>query len=132
MVKTVIGGVDVQKWIEEYKIDISPVYGGNGFTDINGEEVQDYLGDKITLRLSLGEVPHPAAAQLADILNTESVKVEYTTPAPAVSQFKKTAYSAACYDADPYETNYEVTDRIEWDINVTLESTIAASSGDRL
>ncbi|MGN0598888.1 MAG: hypothetical protein ACI4JK_03240 [Oscillospiraceae bacterium] len=132
MVKTVIGGVDVQKWIEEYKIDISPVYGGNSFTDVNGEEMQDYLGDKITLRLSLGAVPHEQAAQLADILNKDSVEVEYTTPAPAVSKFKKTAYSAVCSDADPDETDYEVTDRIEWDINVTLESTIAASGGDRL
>ena len=132
MVKTVIGGVDVQKWIEEYKIDISPVYGGNSFTDVNGEEVQDYLGDKITLRLSLGAVPHPAAAQLADILNKDSVEVEYTTPAPAVSKFKKTAYSAVCSDADPDETDYEVTDRIEWDIDVTLESVSTADSGDRL
>lgn len=132
MVKTIVGGIDVQKWIEEYKIDIFPVYGGNSFTDINGEEVQDYLGDKITLRLSLGEVPHPAAAQLADILNTDSVEVEYTTPAPAVSQFKKTAYSAICYDADPDEEDYEVMDGIKWDIDVTLESNIAASSGDRL
>jgi hypothetical protein len=132
MVKTIIGGVDVQKWIEEYKIDISPVYGGNGFTDVNGEEVQDYLGDKITLRLSLGEVPHPAATQLADILNTDSVEVEYTTPAPAVSKFKKTAYSAVCYDADPDEEDYDVTDGIKWDIDVTLESVSTADSGDRL
>ena len=131
MVKTVIGGLAVQDWIEEYKLDISPVYGGNGFTDINGEEVQDRLGDKITLRLSLGAVPHPAAAQLAGILNKDSVEVEYTTPAPAVSSFKKTSYSAVCYDADPDETDYDVTDGIKWDIDVTLESTIA-DSGDRL
>lgn len=132
MVKTVIGGVDVQKWLEDYKIDVSPVYGGNSFTDVNGEEVQDYLGDKITLRLSLGGVPHTAAAQLADILNAESVTVEYTTPAPAVSKFKKTAYSAVCSDADPDEVDYDVTDGIEWDIDVTLESVITADSGDRL
>lgn len=132
MVKTVIGGVGVQKWLEEYKIDVSPIYGGNSFTDINGEEVQDYLGDKITLRLSLGGVPHTAAAQLADILNTDSVTIEYTTPAPAVSKFKKTAYSAVCSDADPDEVDYDVTDGIEWDIDVTLESVITADSGDRL
>ncbi|MGN1137079.1 MAG: hypothetical protein ACI4SF_12780 [Oscillospiraceae bacterium] len=132
MVKTVIGGVDVQKWIEEYKIDISPVYGGNSFTDVNGEEVQDYLGDKVTLRLSLGAVPHPVAEQLAEILNAESVEVEYTTPAPAVSKFKKMSYSAVCSDADPDEVDYDITDCIEWDIDVTLESTEAASGGDRL
>ena len=132
MVKTVIGGLAVQDWIEDYKLDISPVHGGNGFTDVNGEEVQDRLGDKITLHLSLGAVPHTLAAQLAEILNKDSVEVEYTTPAPAVSKFKKTAYSAVCSDSDPDETDPDVTDGIEWDIDVTLESTEAASGGDRL
>ena len=132
MVKTVIGGLAVQDWIEDYKLDISPVYGGNGFTDVNGEEVQDRLGDKITLHLSLGAVPHTLAAQLADILNKDSVEVEYTTPAPAVSKFKKTAYSAVCSDADPDTADFDDTNGIEWDIDVTLESTEAASGGDRL
>ena len=132
MVKTIVGGLAVQNFIEEYKIDISPVHGYNSFTDINGEDVQDYLGDRITLNLSLGAVPHTLAAQLAEILNNDSVEVEYTTPAPAVSKFKKTAYSAVCSNADPDTTDFDDTGGIEWDISVTLESTEAASGGDRL
>lgn len=132
MVKTKIGSLAVQDWIEDYKIDISPVYGDNSFTDINGEEVLDYLGDKITLSLSLGGVPHDTAARLAEILNAEAVTVEYTTPAPATSKFKKTTYSATCSSADPDTADFEDTDGIEWDISVTLESTEAASGGDRL
>ena len=132
MVKTIVGGIAVQDFIEEYKIDISPVNGDNSFTDINGEEVQDYLGDRITLNLSLGAVPHTLAAQLAEILNKGSVEVEYTTPAPAVSKFKKTAYSAVCSDADPDTADFDDMNGIEWDISVTLESTEAASGGDRL
>lgn len=132
MVKTIVGGLAVQDWIEDYKIDISPVYGDNSFTDVNGEEVQDYLGDKITLSLSLGGVPHDTAAQLADILNAESVTVEYTTPAPAVSKFKKSAYSAVCSNADPDTADYDNTDGIEWDISATLVSVTAALGGDRL
>lgn len=132
MIKTKIGSLAVQDWVEDYKVDISPVYGDNSFTDINGEEIQDYLGDRITLSLSLGGVPHDTAVQLANILNAESVTVEYTTPAPAVSKFKKSAYSATCSNADPDTTDFDDTDGIEWDINVTLESTEAASGGDRL
>ena len=101
-------------------------------TIVGGLAVQDYLGDKITLSLSLGGVPHDTAAQLAEILNAESVTVEYTTPAPAVSKFKKTAYSATCSNAAPDTADYDDTDGIEWDISVTLESTEAASGGDRL
>lgn len=132
MVKTIVGGLAVQEWLEDYKIDISPVYGDNSFTDVNGEEVQDYLGDKITLSLSLGGVPHGKAAQLANILNAESVTVEYTTPAPATSKFKKIAYSAVCSNADPDTADFDDTGGIEWDISVTLESTEAAVGGDRL
>lgn len=132
MVKTIVGGLAVQDWLEDYKIDISPVYGDNSFTDVNGTEVQDYLGDKITLSLSFGGVPHDTAARLAEILNAETVTVEYTTPAPAVSKFKKTAYSAICSNADPDTADFDDTDGIEWDINVTLESTEAAVGGDRL
>lgn len=132
MIKTKIGSLAVQDWLEDYKIDISPVYGDNSFTDVNGEEVQDYLGDRITLSLSLGGVPHGTAVQLAEILNAESVTVEYTTPAPAVSKFKKTAYSATCSNADPDTADFDDTDGIEWDINVTLESPEAASGGNRL
>ena len=132
MVKTIVGGLAVQNWIEDYKIDISPIYSDNSFTDINGEEVQDYLGDKITLALTLGAVPHNTAAQLAEILNAETVTVEYTTPAPAVSKFKKTAYSAVCSNADPDTADFDDTGGIEWDISVTLESTEAAAGGDRL
>lgn len=132
MVKTIVGGLAVQNWIEDYKIDISPVYGDNSFTDINGEEVQDYLGDKITLSLSLGGVPHETAARLAEILNAENVTVEYTTPAPATSKFKKTAYSAVCSNADPDTADFDKTGGIEWDISVTLVSVTAAVGGDRL
>ena len=132
MVKTIVGGLAVQDWIEDYKIDISPVYGDNSFTDVNGEEVQDYLGDKITLSLSLGGVPHDTAARLAEILNAENVTVEYTTPAPAVSKFKKTAYSAVCSNADPDTADFDKTGGIEWDISVTLVSVTAAVGGDRL
>ena len=132
MVKTIVGGLAVQNWIEDYKIDISPVYGDNSFTDINGEEVQDYLGDKITLSLSLGGVPHDTAARLAEILNAENVTVEYTTPAHATSKFKKTAYSAVCSNADPDTADFDKTGGIEWDISVTLVSVTAAVGGDRL
>ena len=135
MVKTIIGGIEVQEWImgDDYTVNIEPVYGGNSFIDVNsGTEVQDKLGDKITLSLSLEGVPHSVAAQLAEILLADSVEVEYTTPAPAISNFKKTSYRAVCSNSDPAETDFEVTDGVEWDIDVTLESVEYAGSGDRL
>ncbi|MBQ2823340.1 MAG: hypothetical protein IJF18_02045 [Oscillospiraceae bacterium] len=136
MVRTVINGIEVQAWIVDsgYKINIAPVYGSHSFTDVNGNEVQNRLGDKITLSLNLEGVPHPVAMQLAEAVQDESFDVEYTTPAPAVSKFKKTSYAAVCSDSDPDETDCTVTEDIEWDIDITLESVgcSSADSGSRL
>lgn len=135
MVRTVIAGVEIQDWIIDsgYKINITPVYGGNGFTDINGVEIQDRLGDKITLNIALEGVPNNVAEQIAEAVQPDSFEVEYTTPAPAVSRFKKTAYSAVCSDSDPDETDYEFTGGIEWDINISLESVeFTAADGNYL
>ena len=115
-----------------YKVTIAPTYGDNGFTDINGNEVQDYLGDRVTLALSLIDVPHEAAARLAGILAAESVTVDYTTPAPDSRVFKKTSYSANCSDSDPANPDPDNTGGVTWDIDVTLESILTADSGDRL
>ena len=122
MVKTIIGGIDVQKWITNYRVDNPPIYGNNGFVDISGVEIQDKLGDKITIQISMADIPTPIAVQLATILQADSIPVDYTTPAPASNIFKKTSYSTVCCDANPDESDYEITDGILWEIDVTLES----------
>lgn len=133
MVRTIIGGVEVQPYITDYKISITPVYGDNSFVDINGVEVQDKLGDKTEINLILEEIPHAVALQLATVLQADSIEVTYTTPAPAVKMFKKTSYAAICTDSDPCETDYDVTDEIKWEISLSLESTeYTAADGDRL
>jgi hypothetical protein len=133
MVRTIVGDVEVQPFITDYKISITPVYGDNSFTDINGVEVQDRFGDKTELSLTLEEVPHAVALQLAVALQADSIEVTYTTPAPAVKMFKKTSYSAVCADSDPSETDYDITDGMKWEISLSLESTeYTAADGDRL
>lgn len=132
MIKTTIGGMDVQQWITSYRIDNPPVYGNNSFTDITGQEVTDKLGDKVILYISMQDIPHDKALQLAKILQADSVTVDYTTPIAAVGEFKKTAYTSSCEDADP-DADYDDTSNITWDIDVTLESIVyAAASGDSL
>lgn len=129
MVKTIIGGVDIQQYITSYRVDNPPVYGNNSFTNITGIEVQDKLGDKVTLNITLGDVPNAVALQLAKVLQSDSISVSYTTPVPAAGQFKKTSYTADCADADPEESDYDVTDDILWDISVGLESVDYAAPG---
>lgn len=133
MVKTIIGGVDVQAWTTAYRIDNPPVYGNNSFTDITGIDVLDKLGDKVTLQLSLADVPTDIALQLATAMQADSISVSYTTPVPAAGLFKKVSYNVVCSDADPEQTDYDYTDGIKWDIDINLESIdYAASCSDSL
>lgn len=123
MIKTVIGGIEVQDWITDYHVDNPAIYGDQKFTDINGVEVQEKRGDKVILNISMADIPTPTAVQLATVLQQNSIAVDYTTPAPASNKFKKTKYHSECSDGDPDEPDYNATDDVLWDIDVTLEST---------
>lgn len=122
MVKTIIGGVDVQEYTSSYSCDCPPVNGGNGFYDANGNYISDRLGDEVLLDITLEDVPTPVSMSLAKALEAASVTVDYTTPVPARSEFYKTAYSAECEDADPDDPNFDHTDGIKWTINLSLHS----------
>lgn len=122
MVKTVIGGIDVQKYITRYSCQCSPVNGNNYFHDINGEYFSDRLGDEVSLNITLEEVPTPLSVQLAEVLEAESVTVDYTTPVPKQDKFIKTSYNAECDDADPDTADCDITDGIIWIIQLSLRS----------
>lgn len=134
MIKTTIGGIDVQSWITAYKVDNPPVYGNNSFIDVSGAEVTDKLGDKVILTITMADIPTATAQSIASALMADSIAVTYTTPAPASNNFKKTAYTATCSNADPDESDYTTTTNITWDIDVTLESIDfnSAASGNSL
>lgn len=122
MVKTIIGGMEIQKWIKSYSCQCPPVTGNNGFHDINGDYISDKKGDEVLLDLILEEVPTPDSVQLAKILEASSVEVDYTTPVPKHDTFYKTSYSADCDDADPDQYDFEITDGILWTIRLSLRS----------
>lgn len=122
MVKTIIGGMEIQRWIKSYNCQCPPVTGNNGFHDINGDYISDKKGDEVLLDLILEEVPTPDSVQLAKILEASSVEVDYTTPVPKHDTFYKTSYSADCDYADPDRYDFEITDSILWTIRLSLRS----------
>lgn len=122
MVKTMIGGIDVQKYTTRYSCQCPPVNGNNSFYDTNGEYVADKKGDEVLLNLTLEEVPTPISVKLAAALEAESVVVDYTTPVPKQDRFVKTSYNAECDDADPDTLDYDITDGIIWTIQLSLRS----------
>lgn len=122
MVKTIIGGMEIQQWIKSYSCQCPPVTGNNGFHDINGDYISDKKGDEVLLDIVLEDVPTPDSVRLAEILEAPSVGVDYTTPVPKHDAFYKTSYSADCDDADPDEYDFDITDGILWTIRLSLRS----------
>lgn len=122
MVKTIIGGVDIQEYITSYSCRCPPVNGNNGFFDAKGNWIADKKGDEVLLNISLEGVPTSVSQALAKALESESVAVDYTTPVPAHGLFYKTDYNASCDDADPDNTDFDDTSNIEWSIQISLRS----------
>lgn len=122
MVKTIIGGMEIQRWIKSYSCQCPPVTGNNGFHDINGDYISDKKGDEVLLDIVLEDVPTPVSVALAKKLEAPSVEVDYTTPVPKHDAFYKTSYSADCDDADPDQYDFEITDGILWTIRLSLRS----------
>lgn len=122
MVKTIIGGMEIQNWITSYSCQCPPVTGNNGFFDIGGDYVPDKKGDEVLLDIVLEDVPTPVSMALAQTLEAPTVEVDYTTPVPGHGAFYKTFYSADCEDADPDEYDFEITDGILWTIRLSLRS----------
>ncbi len=122
MVKTIIGGTEIQQWITSYSCQCPPVTGNNGFYDINGGYISDKKGDEVLLDIVLEDVPTPVSEALANKLEAPSVEVDYTTPVPKHDVFYKTSYSADCDDADPDQYDFDVTDGILWTIRLSLRS----------
>lgn len=122
MVKTVIGGVDVQQYITAYRIKSPPIMGDNSFQSANGDYVSGIIGSEVNLDITLEEVPTSVSMRLAAVLEAENVEVEYTTPVPERRTFYKTSYEAECEFADPENKNYNDIKNIFWNIQLSLRS----------
>lgn len=132
MVKTIIGGVDVQEYTTAYAIKSPSLMGDNSFQSVTGKYISGIIGSEVTLDITLEAVPTPISLQLAKALEEESVVVDYTTPVPARSRFYKVSYDAECEDADPDNENFDNTDGILWNIKLSLRSVESANSGGGL
>lgn len=129
MVKTIIGGVDVQEKITEYSCDFLPEFSDNGFKSVTGKRINKKTGDNVVLNIRLEEVPTSMSLALASALEADEVVVDYTTPLPGRQKFYKTSYRAECEDADPDNSDLADTDGILWNISLSLHSVALGGDG---
>jgi len=133
VIQILAGTVELHTLITDYKIDVYPVTSGNNFTAFDGSEVCGIMGHKTKIQCTLKKVPHDIAQKIAEIVKRESFELTYTTPIEVTNIFRCTDYSAEPKCSDPRQKNPLITDKITWNISLTMESTdIAANGGDGL
>lgn len=129
MVKTIIGGLDVGRYITQYTPSVRKVYGNNGFIGADGTEIKDVMGDRTTLKIRLERVPTEFSQRLAEICAGDEFEADYTTPLLMRNRFECIAYDAKCTNADPRNRIPSDTGNVLWAIDLTLESKLAAGGG---
>ena len=114
-----IGGVDLIPYLEsDYRIERTPQYGAESFTDINGVTISDYLGDRISVTVSLRNVPAAKAAAIEKAVNSEKFDMTLSSPAEISAEFRKTQYRAAARSK-----------AMLWDIDLSMESVSLTGGG---
>lgn len=133
MIQVLAGTVELHELITDYKINVFPVMSENNFTAFDGSEFCRIMGHKTKIQCTLKKVPHDTAQKIAEIVKRESFELTYTTPIEVTNKFRCTDYSAEPKCSDPRQKNPLITDKITWNISLTMESTdIAANVSDGL
>lgn len=128
-----MGGIEIHKYATDYDVDITRVESNNIFTAENGNEIRRLMGHKTVISCTLKKVPHAVAQEIAKIVKQDNFELTYTTPLEITKSFCCTRYNPTPKCADPRQKNPLITDKITWNILLTLESaSIAADNGDGL
>lgn len=126
-------GINIHEYATDYSLDITRVESDNFFKSSDGREIRKLMGHKTTISCTLKKVPHAVAQQIAGIVRKNEFDLSYTTPLEITNKFCCTRYNPTPKNSDPREKNPLITDKITWNISLTLESTeIAADGGDGL
>ena len=126
-------GIEIHQKTTDYEISIVPVESDNSFTSFSGKEVRPIMGHKTTISCTLKNVPHAKAQDIARMVKQKEFDLTYTTPLTITNKFRCTKYCAIPKCSDPREKNPLITDKITWNISLSLESAdIAADGGDGL
>jgi hypothetical protein len=120
MLELVINNVRADGYVTDFTVSSAPKKDSSAFENHDGSTVGGYIGDIITLNITLKKVPTSAAAKISGAVSGKTFPVTYSSPAAVSAQFKKTAYKAVSRGKG-----------LEWDMSLTLESA-APVGGSRL
>ena len=127
-------GIEVHKYATDYSINISRVESDTQFKAVNGKQIHKLMGHETIISCTLKGVPHAVAQEIAKIVTRDSFELKYTTPLEITKSFCCTKYNPTPKCSDPRQKNPLITDKITWNILLTLQSSdiTAADGGDGL
>ena len=127
MIELTVGSIDLKDYITKIRFDSSPDSRNSGESFINYDGTNIYGEEGITFRNTIQAtvegVPDAVAAELDEVLHSESFEVAYTSPAHSSGIFECTSYSA-----EPDEGSHEDGSSPDWNIAFTIASASPESS----
>lgn len=110
-----IGDVDLSGYALQGKVKVKkePVYDGNQFTNVYGQTVKTYLGDKISLNASFENLPASVAAKIQTACSG-NVEITYLNPNETSVSFERPSTEAAVAWEEDEDTQY-------WSINIAAD-----------
>ena len=119
-----IGGFDAVPYVvqDNFTVSCSPQFDtSNSFTALDGTACgEQYMGDIISIRAELQEIPTEKAVILSEILNQASFTVKYSDPISKTATFKKPEVSAVCI--------FEGNGTEYWNYSISMSSLLVPCS----
>lgn len=88
MIQFSLNNINVSDNVSDYKFSSSPVTEGNSFVTANGEEVNNIIGYKYQLNISLAQLDTELAEEIIEALNSEQVTISSNTGMIANGTYK--------------------------------------------
>lgn len=123
-------GIEIHKYATDYSIDFSRVESDNQFKTVNGKRIRKLMGHETIISCTLKKVPHAVAREIAKIVKQDSFELKYTSPIELTKKFCCTRYKPTPKCADPRQKNPLITDKITWNIELTLRSSDISADND--
>lgn len=123
-------GIEIHKYATDYSISISRVESDNQFKASNGKQIRKLMGHETVISCTLKKVPHAVAQEIAKIVTRDSFELKYTTPLEITKSFCCKSYNPTPKCTDPRQKNPLITDKITWNIGLTLQATDISADND--
>lgn len=88
MIQFSLNNINVSDNVSDYKFSSSPMTEGNSFVTANGEEVNNIIGYKYQLNISLAQLDTELAEEIIEALNSEQVTISSNAGTIASGTYK--------------------------------------------